>query len=73
MDPKTNTPTFLSVPGTFRYHAFEATFMACDASAHSLQTHLTYDHVLKRGMKHYHPESFLADEDINLSNKYKPD
>ncbi len=73
MDPKTNTPTFLTAPGTFNYRAFDATFMACDASAHSLQTHLTYDHVLKRGMQHHHPESFLADEDINLNNKHKPD
>ena len=47
--------------------------MACDASAHSLQTHLTYDHVLKRGMQHHHPESFLADEDINLNDKHKSD
>ena len=73
MDPKTNTPTFLSVPGTFSYHAFEATFMACDASAHSLHTHLTYGHALKWGMKHHRPKSFLADEDIILSNKHKTD
>ena len=73
MDPKTNTPTFLSAPGTFSYRACDATFMACDASAHSLQTHLTYDHVLKRGMQQHDHESFLADEDINLNDKHKPD
>jgi hypothetical protein len=28
IDPKTNTPMFLTASGTFNYHAFEATFMA---------------------------------------------
>jgi hypothetical protein len=46
--------------------------MACDASAPNLQHHLTYDQVLKRGIQRHHPESFLADEDINLRDKHKP-
>jgi hypothetical protein len=73
MDPKTNTPMFLTAPGTFNYHAFEATFMACDASVPNLQNHLTYDHVLNMGIQCHHSESFLAGEDINLSNKHKTD
>ena len=71
MDPKTNTPTFLSTPGTFNYHAFEASFIACDTSAPTLQNHLTYDHVLKKGIQCHHSKSILADEDINLRDKQK--
>jgi hypothetical protein len=73
MDPKTNTSMFLSARGTFDYHAFEATFIACDASAPNLQNHLTYDHAFKRGIQPHYPKSFLADEDINLSDKHETD
>jgi hypothetical protein len=31
-DPLTKTPIFQTAPGTLRYQAFEATYMACDAS-----------------------------------------
>ncbi len=42
----TITPTFSSMPGTFHYRAFEATFMACDASTPQLRHHLSYDNIL---------------------------
>ena len=75
IDPKTNMPTFLSLsaPGTFNYCAFEATFMTWDAFAPNLENYMTYDHVLKRRIQPHHPESFLADEYINLSDKHKTD
>ena len=47
MDAKTNTPTFLTAPGTSNYCAFESTFVACDASAPNLQNHLIHGHALR--------------------------
>jgi hypothetical protein len=63
-----NTPTFTTASGTFHYRAFEATIMACDASTPQLRQHLSYDDILLRRL-HHHPESFIADEDINLQKK----
>lgn len=69
MDPKMNTATYFTAPGTFNSCTFEAAFSACDASASHLQNHLTYDQVVKRGFQDSNSELFIADEDINLSDK----
>jgi hypothetical protein len=45
MDPKGNMTTFLTVPGTFNYHTFEANFTAYDASTPHIGHRLTYDQV----------------------------
>lgn len=70
MDPKTNTQTFFTAPGTFNYCAFEVTFIPCYAPAPHFWKHLTYDQVLKSGSCHFSSESFFADEDINLYYKH---
>ncbi len=59
----------MTTPGTFNYQAFEATLLACDASALQLQQHVQYDALLKWGCHLHHPESFFANEDINLKDK----
>jgi hypothetical protein len=68
LDPCTNTPAFFTSSGTFNYRAFEATYLACDASTPQLRQHVRYDALLRGGRQH-HPESFIADEDINLKDK----
>jgi hypothetical protein len=55
--------------GTFNYQAFEATYLACDALAPHFRQHVQYDAFLKGDHRHHHPESFIADEDINLKDK----
>ena len=71
LDAKTNTPTFLTSPGSFHYKAFEATCIACDASASHLRQHVTYDPLLRKGNYLHDPEFFIADEDINTVVKDK--
>ena len=72
LDEKTNTPTFFMAPGTFNYRTIEATFTACDALTPHLHQHLSYDDILL-GHHNHHPESFIADEDVNLQEKDKND
>ncbi len=55
--------------GTFNYRAFEATYLACDASAPHFRQHVRYDALLRGDHRNHHPESFIADEDINLKDK----
>jgi hypothetical protein len=69
LGPRTNTPAFMTSSGTFHYRAFEATYLACDASAPHLCQHVQYDTLLRGDHHHRHPESFIADEDINLKDK----
>ena len=44
-DPLTKTPIFQTAPGTLRYQAFEATYMACDASHLREQIRIDLDHL----------------------------
>ena len=48
LDPKTNTPTFNTAPGSFNYQAFEAMYLAMDASVVRKQTVSFHD--LLRGV-----------------------
>ena len=69
LDTKTNTPTFFTASGTLHYRAFEATFLACDASLPHLRQHLSYDNFLRCRHSLHNPESFIADEDLNFKDK----
>ena len=66
--PSTNTPIFHSAPSSKAYHAFVATFEACDAFYRN-------EHVLQvPGLgKHHDPDEFIANENINLRHANYPD
>ena len=66
--PSTNTPIFHSAPSSKAYHAFAATFEACDAFYRN-------EHVLQvPGLgKHHDPDEFIANENINLRHANYPD
>ena len=63
----------MSAPGTFNYRAFEATLLACDASAPHLRQHVQCDALLWGEPRLHHPESFIADEEVNLKDKNSGD
>ena len=46
-DPNTNTPFFITAPGTFNYRAFKAMLLAFDVSAHLCRQHVQYDALLR--------------------------
>jgi hypothetical protein len=70
LDPRTNTPTFNTAPGSFNYEAFEAVYLAMDASVARTQTVITVEGLSRsRGDQSPHPAEFIADEDINLPDK----
>lgn len=53
---------FSTVPGAIQYQAFEATFMACDASHLNHQIHLNLNHLT--GQTEYDSTEFVAEEDL---------
>ena len=64
LDPKTNTPTFQTAPGSFNYRAFEATFLAMDASYHN-RHRVALTNPLRR-VSTLDPAEFIADENVNF-------
>ena len=66
-DPLTKTPIFRTVPGTRRYQAFEATYMACDAS--HLLNHISLNLDSLKNAIDLDPAEFVAEEDINRPEK----
>ncbi len=59
--PLTNTSTFYSSPASKMYHAFAATFKACEAAF------LNREQVLQvPGLRERVPEEFIAEENIHL-------
>ena len=65
-DPLTKTPIFRTAPGTRRYQAFEATFMACDASHLRNHISLNLDRLRTTDLD---PAEFIAEENIHLPEK----
>ena len=66
-DPLTKTPIFRTAPGTRQYQAFEATYMACDASHLRNHIFLNLDHL--RNAVDLDPVEFVAEEDLNRPEK----
>ncbi len=58
---------FRKAPGAQQYQAFEATFMACDAS--HLQNHISLNLDRLQDAIDLDPAEFTADEDINRPEK----
>ncbi len=69
-DPISNAPAFFTAPGSLNYTAFEAAFMAYDAS-HLVQR-VRYDQLL-RGDLIRDPAEFVCEEQINLPEMHKPE
>jgi hypothetical protein len=67
-ETKTNAPAFYTAPGSMNFVAFEAAFMANDAS-HLLQR-VTNDQIL-RGNLIRDPAEFVCDENINLPEMHR--
>jgi hypothetical protein len=61
-DELTGTPIFRTAPGTTRYHAFEAIFMA--ASASSVHEHIKFDANKLCGPVPQDPAEFVAEENL---------
>ncbi len=66
-DPLTKTPIFRTAPGTRRYQAFEATYMACDAS--HLRNHISLNLNHLGNAVDLDPAEFVAEEDLNRPEK----
>ena len=61
-DPLTKNPIIQTAPGTLCYQAFEATYMACDASHLREQVQVDLDHL--RGHVEQDPAKFSPEEDL---------
>ena len=66
-DPLTKTPIFRTAQETQQYQAFEATFIACDAS--HLWNHISLNLDRLQDVIDFNPAEFTADEDINRPEK----
>ena len=68
LDANTNTPTFQTAPGSFNYQAFEATYLAYDASSPRQHT-VKFNASQLRGNHELDPAEFIATESINSSGR----
>ncbi len=68
LDANTNTPTFQTAPGSFNYQAFEATYLAYDASSPRQHT-VNFNASQLRGNHELDPAEFIATESINSSGR----
>ena len=55
-------PIFWTAPGGIQYQAFEAMYMACDASNLNHKVHLDIDRL--KGHLEHDPAKFVAEEDL---------
>jgi hypothetical protein len=67
-NPATNTPSFNSAPGSFNYCAFEATYLAMDASHLRNQT-VSFNNLQNSHQPPLDPAEFIPNEDFNLTVK----